>query len=99
MAKHAILAEKTINLSALRSNPAQYFGDQAVAVLSHNTPVGYMLGAELFEYMLNFVETHTEARRFQAGFRPSPAQLQALRSRGADLILKATATDREDYEE
>ncbi|TBW57391.1 type I toxin-antitoxin system antitoxin YafN [Marinobacter halodurans] len=99
MATHAILAEKTVSISALRNNPAQYFSDQPIAVLSHNKPAGYVVGAELFEYMMKVIETQTEARSFEARFRPSVAQLKELRARGAELVLEMTPEDMEDYEE
>ena len=33
---HRILAEKSVNITELRKNPAKYFIDQPVAVLSNN---------------------------------------------------------------
>jgi antitoxin YafN len=99
MTTHAILAEKTVSISALRNNPAQYFSDQPIAVLSHNKPAGYMVGAELFEYMVRTIEAQTEGKSFKAQFRPSVAQLDELCSRGADLILSATPESMEDYVE
>lgn len=99
MATHAILAEKTVSISALRNNPAQYFSDQPIAVLSHNKPAGYIVGAELFEYMVKALEAQTEGKSFKAQFRPSVAQLEELCSRGADLILNATPESMGDYVE
>lgn len=40
---HRILAEKSVNITELRKNPAKYFIDQPVAVLSNNRPAGYLL--------------------------------------------------------
>ena len=42
---HRILAEKSVNITELRKNPAKYFIDQPVAVLSNNRPAGYLLSA------------------------------------------------------
>ncbi|HAZ8183313.1 antitoxin of toxin-antitoxin stability system, partial [Escherichia coli] len=46
---HRILAEKSVNITELRKNPAKYFIDQPVAVLSNNRPAGYLLSASAFE--------------------------------------------------
>lgn len=51
-----ILAEQTVSISELRKNPAQYFIDEPVVVLSKNKPVGYMLSAKLFETIVDMLE-------------------------------------------
>jgi antitoxin YafN len=99
MATHAIMAEKSVSISALRNNPAQYFTDQPIAVLSHNKPTGYVIGADLFEQMMKVIENQTEARSFKARFRPSTARLQELRERGGETLLNSTPDDMEDYVE
>ncbi|KMQ76085.1 type II toxin-antitoxin system Phd/YefM family antitoxin [Marinobacter subterrani] len=73
------LAEKSVSISALRNNPAQHFGDQPIAVLSHNKPAGYVLGAELFEEMMKLIGDKEAA--CGAGFTGSDQLLkQALLS-------------------
>ncbi len=49
---HRILAEKSVNITELRKNPAKYFIDQPVAVLSNNRPAGYLLSASAFEALV-----------------------------------------------
>lgn len=51
---HRILAEKSVNITELRKNPAKYFIDQPVAVLSNNRPAGYLLSASAFEALSIF---------------------------------------------
>jgi antitoxin YafN len=51
-----ILAEQTVSITELRKNPAQYFIDEPVVVLSKNKPVGYMLSAKLFETIVDMLE-------------------------------------------
>lgn len=41
-----ILAEKSVNITELRKNPAKYFIDQPVAVLSNNLPRRILLSAQ-----------------------------------------------------
>lgn len=93
METHAILAEKSVSISALRNNPAQYFGDQPIAVLSHNKPVGYLLGAELFEEMMKLVGDKEAAREFRGRFRPSGAGLAEYCKRSAKALEEAEPED------
>lgn len=51
-----ILAEQTVSITELRKNPAQYFIDEPVVVLSKNKPVGYMLSAKLYETIVGMLE-------------------------------------------
>jgi Phd_YefM. len=50
-----ILAEQTVSVTELRKNPAQYFIDEPVVVLSKNKPVGYMISAKLFENIVDML--------------------------------------------
>ncbi len=52
---HRILAEKSVNITELRKNPAKYFIDQPVAVLSNNRPAGYLLSASAFEALMDML--------------------------------------------
>lgn len=93
METHAILAEKSVSISALRNNPAQYFGDQPIAVLSHNKPAGYVLGAELFEEMMRLIGDKEAARAFRGRFRPSGAELAEYCKRSAKALEEAEPED------
>ena len=55
---HRILAEKSVNITELRKNPAKYFIDQPVAVLSNNRPAGYLLSASAFEALMDMLAEH-----------------------------------------
>jgi antitoxin YafN len=97
METHAILAEKSVSISALRNNPAQYFGDQPIAVLSHNKPAGYMIGAELFEEMMKLIGDKEEARVFRGRFRPSGTELAEYCKSGAKALEEAKPEDLEEF--
>lgn len=97
MATHAILAEKSVSISALRSNPAQYFRDQPIAVLNHNKPAGYVIGAELFEEMMRLIGDKEEARVFRGRFRPSGAELAEYCRKGAEELSEAKREDLEEF--
>lgn len=57
---HRILAEKSVNITELRKNPAKYFIDQPVAVLSNNRPAGYLLSASAFEALMDMLAEQEE---------------------------------------
>ncbi len=87
---HRILAEHTISMTELRKNPAQYFTDEPIAVLSNNKPAGYMLSASLFEAMVDLLEKQQANRQFVAKFRPTAEQLKAIALHGQELIGQVT---------
>ncbi|SFM70236.1 type I toxin-antitoxin system antitoxin YafN [Marinobacter zhejiangensis] len=97
METHAILAEKSVSISALRNNPAQYFGDQPIAVLSHNKPAGYVIGAELFEEMMRLIGDREEARAFRGRFRPSGAELAEYCKSSAAALKDAKPENLEEF--
>ncbi len=99
MKTNSILAEKSVSISALRNNPAQYFGDEPVAVLNHNKPAGYVVGAALFEEMVRMITALEESRTFTGRFRPRGAELADLCKRGADLMLEVTREEMGDFSE
>ncbi len=86
---HRILAEHTISMTELRKNPAQYFTDEPIAVLSNNKPAGYMLSASLFEAMIDLLEKQQANRQFVAKFRPTAEQLKAIALHGQALVEQA----------
>jgi antitoxin YafN len=99
MTTNSILAEKSVSISALRNNPAQYFQNEPIAVLNHNKPAGYMIGAELFEKMVQLIGDQEESRTFVGRFRPRGSELAGLCKRGADLMLETTREDMKDFSE
>ena len=51
----AILSNRSIGISELRESPAKAFaeaGDEAVVVLSHNRPAGYIVSNDLMAQIL-----------------------------------------------
>lgn len=67
---HRILAEKSVNITELRKNPAEYFIDQPVAVLSNNRPAGYLLSASAFEALMDML-AEQEEKKAHKGALPS----------------------------
>lgn len=99
MKTNLILAEKSVSISALRSNPAQYFGSEPVAVLNHNKPAGYLVGAALFEEMVNRLSALEESQTFIGRFQPRGVELAELCKKGADLMLETTQEEMENFTE
>lgn len=73
-----ILAEQTVSITELRKNPAQYFTDEPVAVLSKNKPVGYMVNEKLFETMVDQLEKLHASNLVGAHYRSAIEQLRAV---------------------
>ena len=96
---HRILAEHTVSITELRKNPAQYFTDEPVAVLSNNRPAGYMLSASLFEAMIDLLEKQQSNDGFIAKFRPSAEQLKVIAAHGQTLLEQATDADLSEFSE
>jgi antitoxin YafN len=99
MSTHTILAEKTVSISDLRKNPAQYFADEPVAVLSNNKPAGYMVSTAVFETLVKALEAQQSLAGFQAGFRPSAARLCAIAARGNERLRLATDEELAEFSE
>ncbi len=99
-----ILAEKSINITELRKNPAKYFIDEPVAVLSNNRPAGYMVSARVFEALIDLLEekqgeekqgkTHITAR-----FRPTAERLNHIADSGQALLESASDKDLTEFTE
>lgn len=92
-----ILADKTVSVSELRKNPSKFFGEEPIAVLSNNHTAGYVLGKELFETMMRIIDEKNPT--IASTFRPNKARLEAIASRGAELLLAATKEELDDFEE
>lgn len=97
MSVHPILAEKTVSISELRKNISQYFIDEPVAVLSNNKTQGYMLSAELFEKMINIIESNLMVEK--STFRPASARLQAIAQMSEDLLLNSSENELSEFSE
>ncbi|WP_343554102.1 type I toxin-antitoxin system antitoxin YafN [Pantoea sp.] len=94
-----ILAEKTINITELRKNPAKFFIDEPVAVLSNNRPAGYMLSAHLFEELIDLLEQKQGNNHTPARFRPSASRLNEIVENGQALLQSASDKDLNEFTE
>lgn len=90
MSTHKILAEETVSVSELRKNPSLYFTDHPVAVMAHNHATGYVVGAELFETMMNIIEQNQAAKTVVGQFRPASARLKEIAKESAEFLLQAS---------
>lgn len=88
-----ILAEKAINITELRKNPAKYFIDEPVAVLSNNRPVGYMVSAKVFEELIDLLEEKQGRVHTAARFRPMAERLSDIADSGQKLLQNASDKD------
>ena len=70
MTTQKIVAEETVSVTEMRKHPANYFTDHPIAVLSNNQPLGYMVGKELFETMVELIRRSQPQETFTAQFQP-----------------------------
>lgn len=94
-----ILAEKSINITELRKNPAKYFIDEPVAVLSNNRPAGYMVSAKVFEALIDLLEEKQGKGHIAARFRPTAERLQDITDNGQQLLQNATDKELTEFTE
>ncbi|WP_350312640.1 type I toxin-antitoxin system antitoxin YafN [Dickeya fangzhongdai] len=94
-----ILAEKSINITELRKNPAKYFIDEPVAVLSNNRPVGYMVSAKVFEELIDLLEEKQGRVHTAARFRPTAERLNEIAQNGQTLLQNASDKDLTEFSE
>ena len=79
------LKNRSISLSYV--NPAKYFIDQPVAVLSNNRPAGYLLSASAFEALMDMLAEQEEKKPIKARFRPSAARLEEITRRAENILM------------
>lgn len=94
-----ILAEKSINITELRKNPAKYFIDEPVAVLSNNRPAGYMVSAKVFEELIDLLEEKQGRVHAVARFRPTAERLNDIADSGQKLLQNASDKDLTEFTE
>ncbi|ROR14578.1 type I toxin-antitoxin system antitoxin YafN [Erwinia sp. JUb26] len=94
-----ILAEKSINITELRKNPAKYFIDEPVAVLSNNRPAGYMVSARVFEALIDLLEEKQGKTHITARFRPTAERLNHIADSGQALLESASDKDLTEFTE
>lgn len=94
-----ILAEKSINITELRKNPAKYFIDEPVAVLSNNRPAGYMVSAKVFEELIDLLGEKLNATHSAAKFRPNSSRLDEIAQKGHELLANASDKDLNEFTE
>lgn len=94
-----ILAEKSINITELRKNPAKYFIDEPVAVLSNNRPAGYMISAKVFEALIDLLEEKQGKGQSTARFRPNADRLSDIADHGQKLLQTASDKDLTEFTE
>ncbi|PVZ87404.1 antitoxin of toxin-antitoxin stability system [Serratia sp. S1B] len=94
-----ILAEKSINITELRKNPAKYFIDEPVAVLSNNRPAGYMVSAKVFEALMDLLEEKQGRVHTVARFRPTAEHLSDIADSGKKLLQNASGKDLTEFTE
>lgn len=94
-----ILAEKSINITELRKNPARYFIDEPVAVLSNNRPAGYMVSARLFEELIDLLEEKQGRSHSAARFRPTAERLRTIAEDGQRVLQNLNDKDLTEFKE
>lgn len=90
MSTLTILADKAISISDFRKKPQEYFTNHAIAVLSNNRLVGYVIGAAAYENLLKILRQSQEFDTFEGSFRPTAERLRELAENGATLLEDAS---------
>ena len=98
MAIQRVLTEHVISVSEFRKNPAEVFEEeQPVAITSNNRIQGYFVGREVYEQMVELIESSSP--RETAQFRPSLARLNAIKQACATSLAKASEADFGNFQE
>ncbi|MFJ5409556.1 type I toxin-antitoxin system antitoxin YafN [Pectobacterium punjabense] len=93
------IEEKLININEVNDNPAKYFIDVPVAVLSKNRPAGYMVSAKVFEELIDLLEEKQGRVHTAARFRPTAERLSDIADSGQKLLQKASDKDLTEFTE
>ena len=93
MTIQTIYAEKTVSVTEVRKNPCQYFIEEPVAVLSNNKTAGYMVSKDMFESMLELIDS----KLIQAKFRLSKDRLKELAALNEEYLLSASDDDLNEF--
>ena len=94
-----IMADNTVSVTEMRKHPADFFTDQPIAVLSNNQPIGYMVGRELFEAMVDALRQQQPQETFSARFQPNSNQLNGAIAASAKFLSSAKEEDLGDFVE
>ncbi len=98
MAVQRVLTELVISISELRKNPAEVFEQETpVAVTSNNRTQGYIVPREMYEQMVELIETSFPAHAGR--FRPSLARLNTIKQACASGLINASERDFGNFQE
>lgn len=78
MSIRRIFAEVTVSISEMRNKPQLYFMDQPIAAISHNRPVGYVIGARAYEDLVSILLQSLQDVTFEGRFQPTAARLREI---------------------
>lgn len=80
-----IRSNYTASITELKKSPAQLLkkaGNEAVAILNHNTPSAYLVPSELYEKMMDIIDEYhliqTAQERLNDGANPVRVKLDDL---------------------
>lgn len=90
MSTRQIFADVTVSISELRKKPQEYFTDHAIAVISNNRPVGYVIGAEAYESLVSILRQSQQVNTFKGRFRPTAERLREIAGGGAKYLKDAS---------
>lgn len=90
MSMRPIFADVTVSISDLRKKPQEYFTNHAIAVLSSNRPVGYVIGAAAYESLVSTLRQSQQADTFEGRFRPTAERLREIGEGGMKYLEDAS---------
>lgn len=80
-----ILANYTASITELKKSPSELLksaGNEAIAILNHNTPSAYLVPSELYEKMVDIIDDYYLAKevneRLEANEEPIEVNLDEL---------------------
>ncbi|ROT99901.1 hypothetical protein EB809_09275 [Marinobacter sp. R17] len=93
------LGDVQVTLTEFEKNPGAYLGDHIVAVMDHGKPVGYAIGADIFEHLVALVETGAKQTAVPGRFHLTPELMQRIANDDGRSILKMSPDDFENFSE